>query len=193
VPPAHATWSYEEIGTAPERGFGKTVVYATTRSSSTSKAAGECGTRLQCIRAAIREANARTMWSVASVSLVKVDGWNMESQQPTATHIDLSRFSGLQTWQAPNVDMGWNGDHDGIREFDAGVNKLSYGGTTSLRGGVDGVQAALRSPTSTRPPRGSSSSSPTARASTGSLAASTAARRGTTTSSGWRAAASRTA
>jgi hypothetical protein len=144
APSAHAVWTYEELGAAAAPGSGKSVVYATTRSSSTSKPVGDCGTRLQCIRAAIKAANVRTMWSVASVSAVKVDGWNPATQTPTSTFVDLSRLGGVQAWQAPNVDMGWKGDHDGISEFDAGLDRISYGGTTSFRGGLDGVRQAFR-------------------------------------------------
>ncbi|MDQ4079883.1 MAG: Ig-like domain-containing protein [Gemmatimonadota bacterium] len=99
---------------------GKTVAFGLSRSGSAGATAGLCGTRLQCFKTAITEANANTAPSVENVALVLLDG-NAEQD------VNM-KVSGKQLLIAPDADPNFNGKPDVI---DA-LSKVSLGGSTCL-------------------------------------------------------------
>jgi hypothetical protein len=118
-------------------GSGKTVAYGLSRSGSAGAAGGVCGTRLQCFKAAIDEANAATTGLVENVALMTINVADPDQD------VNL-KLSGKQLLIAPDADPSPNGRPDVI---DA-LNKVSLGGGTCF---TCALQAAERSFAGARP------------------------------------------
>lgn len=128
VPPAPA---------AAPMGSGKTVAYGLSRSGSAGAPGGVCGTRLQCLKTAIDEANAATTDLVENVALVMINV--AEPDQDVNV-----KLSGKQLLIAPDADPSLNGRPD----FSDALNKISLGGGTCF---TCALQAAERSFAGARP------------------------------------------
>jgi Concanavalin A-like lectin/glucanases superfamily len=128
VPPAPA---------AAPVGSGKTVAYGLSRSGSAGGAGGGCGTRLQCLKAAIDEVNAATTDLVENVALVTINVAEPDQD------VNL-KLSGKQLLIAPDADPSLNGRPD----LADALNKVSLGGGTCF---TCALQAAERSFAGARP------------------------------------------
>ena len=110
---------------------GKTVAYGLSRSGTAGTAGGSCGTRLQCFKTAITEANASTAVSVENVALVLLDA---------AAEQDVNmKVSGKQLLIAPDADPNLNGRPD----FVDALNKVSLGGGTCFTCALKAAKAAF--------------------------------------------------
>lgn len=112
-------------------GTGTTVMYALARSGSAGVTAGACGTRLQCFKSAIIEANANTAAGVSAVALAQIDG---------AAEQDVNmKLTGRQLLIAPLADPNANGKPD----FVDAVGKISLGGSTCVTCALMAAQSAF--------------------------------------------------
>lgn len=118
-------------------GTGKTVLYGLSRSGSAGVTGGACGTRLQCFKTAINEANAATTASVENVALAMIN------VDPPDQDVNF-KLGGKQLLIAPDADPNLNGQPD----FVEAVNKVSLGGGTCF---TCALQAAERSFVNARP------------------------------------------
>ena len=110
---------------------GTTVLYALSRSGSAGVTAGACGTRLQCFKTAIIEANANTAANVGLVALAQIDG-------AAAQDVNM-KLSGRQLLIAPLADPNANAKPD----FVDAVGKISLGGGTCLTCALQAASAAF--------------------------------------------------
>jgi hypothetical protein len=118
-------------------GTGKTVAFALSRSGSAGVTGGACGTRLQCFKTAITEANANTTSIVENEALVLI---NVDAPDQDVN----MKLSGKQLLIAPDADPNLNG----TRDYAEAVNKVSLGGGTCY---TCALQAAQRSFAGARP------------------------------------------
>jgi hypothetical protein len=132
LPPASSA-----LGQAAPVGTGKTVAFAISRSGSAGVSGGACGTRLQCFKTAVVEANANTTSVVenAALALINVDAPDQDVNM---------KLSGKQLLIAPDADPNLNG----VRDYVEAVNRVSLGGGTCY---TCALQAAQRSFGSARP------------------------------------------
>jgi hypothetical protein len=121
-------------------GSGKTIAYGLTRSGSAGAIAGTCGTRLQCFKAAIIEANTNTTPSVENVALTLIDQVNSEQD------VNM-KLSGKQLLIIPDADPSLNGQPD----FVDAVNKVSLGGGTCLTCALKAANASFAGARATSP------------------------------------------
>jgi hypothetical protein len=106
-------------------------MYALARSGSAGVTAGACGTRLQCFKTAIIEANANTAAGVSAVALAQIDG---------AAEQDVNmKLTGRQLLIAPLADPNANGKPD----FVDAVGKISLGGSTCVTCALMAAQSAF--------------------------------------------------
>lgn len=112
-------------------GTGKTVAYGLSRSGSAGAVAGACGTRLQCFKTAITEANGATTGLVENVALVMINVAEPDQD------VNL-KLAGKQLLIAPDADPNLNGKPD----FVDALTKISLGGGTCF---TCALQAAERS------------------------------------------------
>jgi hypothetical protein len=112
-------------------GSGKTVAYGLSRSGSAGATAGVCGTRLQCFKTALAEANTATTELVENVALMTINVAEPDQD------VNL-KLSGKQLLIAPDADPNLNGKPD----FVDALNKVSLGGGTCF---TCALQAAERS------------------------------------------------
>jgi hypothetical protein len=117
-------------GGAAPFGTGKTISYALSRSGSAGVVAGSCGTRLQCFKTAIIEANTNTTPTVERVALGLINVAEPDQD------VNLG-VSGKQLLIAPDVDPNLNGTAD----FVDALNRVSLGGGTCF---TCALQAAER-------------------------------------------------
>jgi hypothetical protein len=110
---------------------GKTVAYGLSRSGSAGVTAGTCGTRLQCFKTAITEANASTGVRVENVALVLLDA--------SAEQDVNMKLSGKQLLIAPDADPNLNGKPD----FVDALNKVSLGGGTCFTCALQAAKASF--------------------------------------------------
>ncbi len=118
-------------------GSGKTVAYGLSRSGSAGAVAGACGTRLQCFKTAITEANSATTSLVENVALVMINVAEPDQD------VNL-KLAGKQLLIAPDADPNVNGKPD----FVDALTKISLGGGTCF---TCALQAAERSFAGARP------------------------------------------
>ena len=111
---------------------GRTVAYGLTRTGSAGVVAGGCGTRLQCFKTAITEADAATAQTVENAALVLLDAYTPDQD------VNL-KVSGKQLLIAPTADPNLNGKPDIV---DA-VNKVSLGGGTCITCALQAAQSAF--------------------------------------------------
>ncbi len=100
-------------------GSGKTVAFGLSRSGSAGALAGACGTRLQCFKNAITEANGATTGLVENVALVMINVAEPDQD------VNL-KLAGKQLLIAPDADPNLNGKPD----FVDALTKVSLGGGT---------------------------------------------------------------
>ena len=112
-------------------GTGKTVAYGLSRSGSAGAIAGACGTRLQCFKTAITEANSATTGLVENVALVMINVAEPDQD------VNL-KLAGKQLLIPPDADPNLNGKPD----FVDALTKVSLGGGTCF---TCSLQAAERS------------------------------------------------
>ena len=122
---------------AAEPGTGKTVSWGISRSGSAGVSGGTCGSRLQCFKNAVTQANLDTTPFVENAALVMINVADADQDVNMAVN-------GKQFLIAPDADPNNNGKPDVI---DA-LNKLSLGGGTCF---TCALQAAEREFATARP------------------------------------------